>query len=1036
MRVSMLLYFLVCVQNLYAQQYFFSRYTPRNGLVNNRARSIYQDSKGRLYICTYGGLSVYDGSRFINYTTEDGLVASLVNDIVEMGDDSLWVIPNGRSLHCLVHGILRNIEMTDHFYPVVNHIIHGSDGHYYGLCDEGLYRLDQDPDNKVHDPGDGAHDPGNGAHDPGNGDHTPRSQIPPSGHQPASLHWTRIILPDSTGTDVGRNILQGIEWDRQLILICQPFPFSRTSLPSLIIYNLDTHRCIIPANIHLYTFAALTPTGDLLLTTDEGVRKVDAGALSHNIFHLLPPPHPYTTAGNIASGYLYFDRDSSLWLAPPHQVMRIGRDGSRQLFNEAGGLPIGETTSILEDKENNIWFTNEQNGIARLASRHVQFYPQPEPGFTVTDISANSNSDSIWFYDAVKKTLLLKAGALKKTYHTTSPLPLAGHFLVLGKKAWLIGARDIYTLHFLPGYQFKPSLLFHDTSVIDGNVCLDPDGSVFIASTRITRLFNGRVEQYPVSGYMDQVAIDRRHRLWTISRTHELSVYTINDSRHGPSLQLLKKFNTQLPEISPRSLAVDNKDRVWIGSRDHGLFCFFFNDTQLISYKQITIANGLSENFVNYLLADADNTIWACTPTGLNKIRLEEGHLTIEDVVHSNDAYQHIDKVLASAGGIHWALTREGVMKIDPSGVQKSSYLPSILFSKVLVGDKPSPAGESLILPYDRNTLSFFIGTPAFTDEGRTRYTWLLEGSRDPKWSTPSIQSAINFVNLPPGKYILRVRAQFPTGRYPEQTASYAFLIHSPWWQTWWFRAALVLALTTIIMLAIKSYIRRRLEVQRTLLEKKQAIEKERTRIATDMHDDLGAGLSRIKFLSETIGIKKQQQLPIEEEITSIREYSHEMIDKMGEIVWALNEKNDSLSDLLAYTRSYAVEYLLQAGIRCTVETPEHFPVLFVSGEFRRNIFLTIKETLHNIVKHAQAGCVRFSMHTDRELTIIIQDDGIGFDRDQIRPFSNGLANMQQRISDIGGRLLIQSRSEGEAGLAAGRPGMKRGTLVKIVAPL
>src|SRR5689334_7942805 len=110
------------------------------------------------------------------------------------------------------------------------------------------------------------------------------------------------------------------------------------------------------------------------------------------------------------------------------------------------------------------------------------------------------------------------------------------------------------------------------------------------------------------------------------------------------------------------------------------------------------------------------------------------------------------------------------------------------------------------------------------------------------------------------------------------------------------------------------------------------------------MHDDLGAGLSRIKFLSETIGIKKQQQLPIEEDISKIREYSHEMIDKMGEIVWALNEKNDSLSDLLSYTRSYAAEYLAQNGIHCVISLPEHLPAIAVSGEFRRNIFLAVKE--------------------------------------------------------------------------------------------
>ena len=147
------------------------------------------------------------------------------------------------------------------------------------------------------------------------------------------------------------------------------------------------------------------------------------------------------------------------------------------------------------------------------------------------------------------------------------------------------------------------------------------------------------------------------------------------------------------------------------------------------------------------------------------------------------------------------------------------------------------------------------------------------------------------------------------------------------------------------------------------------------------MHDDLGAGLSRIKFLSETIGIKKQKQEPIEDEISSIRNYTHEMIDKMGEIVWALNEKNDSLIDLLAYARAYAVDYLTQNGIRVTVETTEEFPPTFVTGEFRRNIYLAVKEALHNIVKHAGAEHVVITFDVKQELRIMIKDDGRGFER-------------------------------------------------------
>ena len=205
------------------------------------------------------------------------------------------------------------------------------------------------------------------------------------------------------------------------------------------------------------------------------------------------------------------------------------------------------------------------------------------------------------------------------------------------------------------------------------------------------------------------------------------------------------------------------------------------------------------------------------------------------------------------------------------------------------------------------------------------------------------------------------------------------------------------------------------------ILEKQQAIEKERTRIATDMHDDLGAGLSRIKFLSETIGIKKQQQEPIEEDVNKIREYSHEMIDKMGEIVWALNEKNDSLSDLLSYTRAYAAEYLSQNGIACKAEVPDNPPLIFVSGEFRRNVFLTIKEALHNIVKHSQATEVKFMISVNHHLTIKLNDNGTGFDENNIRLFSNGLTNMKSRMKEIGGEIDIIN---------------KNGTLVNLSIPL
>jgi signal transduction histidine kinase len=322
-----------------------------------------------------------------------------------------------------------------------------------------------------------------------------------------------------------------------------------------------------------------------------------------------------------------------------------------------------------------------------------------------------------------------------------------------------------------------------------------------------------------------------------------------------------------------------------------------------------------------------------------------------------------------------------------------------------------------------QNNFSFTVAAPSFIDEKSIRYSYLLQGSGNERWSVPDNSSEFNFNNLSPGHYTLMVKCDFPEAMYPSRTAAYSFIIRPPWWATWWFRLGMTLLALALVITGIRFYYRRKLAKEKVILERQQAIEKERTRIATDMHDDLGAGLSRIKFLSETIGIKKQQQLPFEDDITKIREYSHEMIDKMGEIVWALNEKNDSISDLLSYTRSYTVEYLSQSGVHCTIDSPETLPSGFVSGEFRRNIFLSVKEILHNIVKHSQASTVFVLIRVDAKLTISIRDDGIGFDRARVRAHSNGLSNIEKRMKDIGGIVEISNQAGTEVRLNVKLPG-------------
>jgi signal transduction histidine kinase/ligand-binding sensor domain-containing protein len=946
------------------QEYLFVRYRPKDGLVNSRARFLYQDSKGRLYVSTFGGLSVYDGSRFINYTTESGLSTSLVNDIIEVGDDSLLIVPNGRAMNVMVHGIVRKIETSDHYYPVTNQLVKCSDGFFYSISDDGFFRWEKG-------------------------------------------RFVKIPLMTAEGIEAGPYLISAVESGGRLFILTDPLLGGYPGRAALIVYDLRSHKVLTSGKPYSFTSLVLSPSGDVVASTLDGIRLIDRESLKTDTVKLLPLPPPFEAATGIHNDYMMFDREGDLWLSAGKEIVKIDRQGMLTYIGAVGDLPVGTINSVFEDREGNIWLTNSQDGIARLQSQQVRWFPTYQPDFNVNDLFARPASDSVWCYDWIGRSLMLLTKNTCEIFRGEGVLPAYGH-VEFNQAGWLTSANTIYQIHFLPGHRFGLTVAFRDTVAIDGRNCLDLQGNLVMPTQQLTVFGDGKVGRLAVSNLADQVGVDQHNRLWVITRSNQLLLLT-EEITGGKILLKTAGSWEATPGASPRSIAVDKAGRVWVGTRDHGLYCLFFDGLKIRSVKQLTVANGLSEDFIRCLYCDSDNTVWAGSPSGLDLIRWQKDSCTVTHIVPGHE--MSVEKIGQSAGGIHWVLATGGYLQIYPSEQRDIRNRPPVLFSRILVGNEvvPDVPGQQLSLPYDRNALSFYVGVPSFKDEGQTRFSYLLEGSSDARWSLPSDQAAINFVNLPPGKYVLHVRAQFLSGVYPEETGAYAFRIRPPWWQTALFRAAMAILLAAVIGWAIRSYTLRRLKAQRIVMERQRAVEKERTRIATDMHDDLGAGLSRIKFLSDTIGIKQQRQQPIDEEISGIREYSKEMIDKMGEIVWALNQKNDLLSDLLSYTRSYAAAYLVQAGIGSRIEAPAEFPYRFVSGEFRRNVYLAVKETLHNIVKHSQAQEVYIRMEVTRDLVIVLQDDGIGFDRGAIRPYANGLHNIERRIGELGGTVKIES---------------------------
>ena len=202
-----------------------------------------------------------------------------------------------------------------------------------------------------------------------------------------------------------------------------------------------------------------------------------------------------------------------------------------------------------------------------------------------------------------------------------------------------------------------------------------------------------------------------------------------------------------------------------------------------------------------------------------------------------------------------------------------------------------------------------------------------------------------------------------------------------------------------------------KLEAERQEYEKELAVlraqQDERSRISADMHDELGSGVTAIRLLSE-IALQKTKEHPVEE-IPKISYNANELMTKMNAIIWSMNPGNDTVSSLVAYIRSYASEYLDNFKMDYQIKVTDEVPDIEISGVRRRNIFLVLKESLNNVMKHAHATEVIIRIHFNHHMLIEICDNGKGMDKDKLNQFGNGLKNMQRRMESIAGSFEIAS---------------------------
>jgi len=387
-------------------------------------------------------------------------------------------------------------------------------------------------------------------------------------------------------------------------------------------------------------------------------------------------------------------------------------------------------------------------------------------------------------------------------------------------------------------------------------------------------------------------------------------------------------------------------------------------------------------------------------------VTMNEKDTIAENLSLRNNIFPPFINLINTRDSATICLTGSGnLYKLQKDTRFSSSYRPLVFFRAVTVNDKKTTA-ETNTFSYSENNFSFSVSAPSFLDNKNMKFRFLLSGENK-QWQQFSNSADYAINNLPPGNYTLTATVQYPGRFYPDKQLLYSFTIKNPFWKQWWFIVLSLITIVAIIYLLFNNYYKKQLAKKLVAVEKQQAVEKERSRIAADMHDDLGSGLTKITYLSQ-MAINKTDS---KTDLLAIKRTSTELVENMSEIIWAMKEENNSLEDLLYYIKIYAVEYCSANGLDCLIRFPEKLPAGNVTGQNRRNIYLAAKETLHNIVKHAHAQQVILTVSFGSEWILSIKDDGTGIDLHAVKSDQlfggNGLKNIRNRIAAVNGRLDI-----------------------------
>jgi ligand-binding sensor domain-containing protein/signal transduction histidine kinase len=968
-------------------------YSTADGLAHNIVYKIVRDSRGFLWFCTFEGLSRFDGYSFTTYGVAQGLPTQVVKDLLETRDGQYWVATDAGLCRFNPNGIARkgptaqapqssappamfvtHVPGPDRLSKLVTSVLQDRAGRIWCGTLGGLYRLEQQ-----------------------NG-HVGLRHIP-------GIDRVLSMIEDRRGT----------LWVGSVGVINRFFPDDR----------IDRYRQG-PANNRIQS----------LLEDREG--HMWAGTSLGGLWRLVPDPGPgasvvartYTSKDGLpAEGVnaVFQGSDGRLWAGSNQGLISFirtsnGTDFRFRNYAEPDGLSYPIVHGLSEDRNGNLWL-GTNGGAAKFARSGITAFTDAD-GFNGTSaifrdragnllvVGGRTGKNFISRYDGERFVGIqpdrARSNAVEHIWRDNQDV-LQDHT----GEWWVATGHGLYRFPAVSVEQAVRAPRKATYTTVNGlasndvrRLFEDSRGDIWIAAGAGLSRWDRASETF--HRYLDQDGWLRRYSPVSFAEDRAGAVW-IGLSVGGGLVRYrdgrFTRFTAAdgLPEGGILALFADSSGRLWVPVSPGGLCRIDHPEAERPVIASYTTAEGLAGNDVEAVTEDSRGRIYLGSAFGIDRLDARTGQ--IRHYTSNEGALRGgVGPALRDRYGTLWFRYETGLVRLVPETESPPIATPVLITGLRIAGEvqRISALGETSLadteLPAHSNQIQIDFVAPGLGPGDQSRYEYKLEGA-DGNWSALGEQRTVNFAHLAPGRYRFLVRATSADGVLSDRPARFAFTILPPLWQRWWFVTAAAMALLLVAHTVHRYRVRRLLELERV-----------RTRIAADLHDDIGSSLSQISILSEVLRTQLgAHEAAVPGLISLINRVSHEALDSMTDIVWAINPRQDHLSDLVRRMRRAASETLPAAGIEFTFNAPAG-NALRLGPDTRRQVFLMFKEAINNIVRHA--SCARADIELKLEgpsLAVVIADNGNGFDPNQVSD-GNGLVSLRRRAGALGGEIVVSSR--------------------------